>query len=57
MSEQKTGDPNLDALTLQDCTRLRQFLVKLTDPEGFGFAVNGDVRREAFDLLTMDIFK
>ena len=39
-----------DRMTLQDWTRLRQFLNDLTDPEMYGFAVSEEVRRRALEL-------
>lgn len=53
MPDLGTGDPNLDHLSLHDWNRMHEFLVKLTDPEGYGFAVSGEVRREALELLAI----
>jgi len=52
----RTGDPNLDSLSLQDWHRLRQILFDLTDPEMYGFEVKDpEIRRRALELLA--IFK
>lgn len=56
MSDLRTGDPNLDRLSLQDWHRLRQFLHDLTDPDMYGYTVKDpEIRRRALELLA--IFK
>lgn len=44
--------------TLQECMKLRQFLVDLTDPEKYAFAVRDpEITRRALELLKLDLFK
>ena len=47
------SESDIDRLTLQGWLRLRQFLLDLTDPEVYGFAVTDEVRRRARELLAM----
>jgi len=42
-------------MTLQNWTRIRSFLLDLTDPEMYGFAVSEEVRRRALEL--QELFK
>lgn len=42
-----------DRMTLQDWTRIREFLFDLTDPEVYGFAVSSEVRRRALELQSL----